>query len=379
MMNNELIIILAIVPTFLYVQLIMRFTFGWFSLDSTSEPYQPIPLNTFISVIIAARNEEHFIIGCLEAISLQNYPRDLFELIVVNDHSMDATETDVTGFIEKHPGLSIRLLNATGEGKKNAIAQGIQAARGILILVTDSDCTMSHQWIKSFASAYEKTSARCISGPVKMEGKGIFASLQGLEFMSLIVSGAGSIGGRMPVMCNGANFCYEKSAFESVGGFDGNERYTSGDDVFLMLKISKRYGVGAVTFLKDRGAIVITAAQTDVRSFLKQRLRWTSKSPGYKDFGVLLTALSVLLINFMILISVVIGLLSGNWQPFWLISTSKLIIDLPLLITIASFMKQKRLLWYYLPVQIILPFYVVFTAIGGVVSNVSWKGRKVMV
>jgi hypothetical protein len=40
-------------------------------------------------------------------------------------------------------------------------------------------------------------------------------------------------------------------------------------------------------------------------------------------------------------------------------------------------MKQKRLLGYYLPVQIIMPFYVLFTAIGGVLSTVSWKGRPV--
>jgi hypothetical protein len=195
--------------------------------------------------------------------------------------------------------------------------------------------------------------------------------------MSLIGSGAGSISAGMPVMCNGANFCYEKSAFEAVGGFEDNHRYASGDDVFLMLKINKRFGSGSVSFLKDQAAIVTTEAQTDLRSFFRQRMRWTSKSPGYKDFGIILTAVSVLLINLGILTGFVYGLLSGSWEPFSLLLISKLIIDLPLLISVSSFMHQMRLLLYYLPVQILMPFYVLFTTFGGLLSTVSWKGRPV--
>jgi len=178
-------------------------------------------------------------------------------------------------------------------------------------------------------------------------------------------------------MCNGANFCYEKSAFESVGGFEDNHHYASGDDVFLMLKINKQYGSGSVGFLKDRAAIVTTASQPNLRSFLNQRMRWTSKSPGYTDFGIILTAASVLLINLGILIGLCFGLFFGSFQPFLFLLISKLIIDFPLLIALSSFMHQKRLLAYYLPVQVLMPFYVVFTALGGLFSTVSWKGRPV--
>jgi biofilm PGA synthesis N-glycosyltransferase PgaC len=376
-MNSEQTTILIVVVAFIYVQLIMRFTFGWFSLDKVVSSEESSSCSTTFSVIIAARNEEYLIYKCLEAIAVQDYPLHLFEVIVVNDHSTDQTAAEVNRFITAHPGLSIRFLNAIGEGKKNAITQGINAAIGRLILVTDADCSMSEGWIRSFAVAYEKKGARCISGPVKMTGKGIFAGIQGLEFMSLIGSGAGSISAGMPIMCNGANFCYEKSAFETVDGFDGNNRYASGDDIFLMLKINKRFGSRAVAFLKDRAAIVTTAAQPDLRSFLQQRMRWTSKSSGYTDFGIILTAVSVLLINLGILTGLGYGLLSGLWQPFLILLISKLIIDFPLLIAVSSFMHQKRLLTYFLPVQILMPFYVVFTTFGGLLSTVSWKGRPV--
>ncbi|MDP4292566.1 MAG: glycosyltransferase, partial [Bacteroidota bacterium] len=296
-MNEEVAMILAIVVAFLYVQLIMRFTFGWFSMDNDTGKASGVPPEISFSVIIAVRNEERVIGRCLEAIALQNYPAELFELIVMNDHSTDDTEKAVRQFISNHPALSVRLINATGIGKKSAITQGVIEATGKLILVTDADCNMSSGWLKSFASAYERRRAHCISGPVKMIGKGFFASMQGLEFLSLIGSGAGSISARMPVMCNGANFCYERAAFDAVDGFEGNSRYASGDDVFLMIKINKRYGSGSVSFLKDRDAIVTTGAQPDLKSFLKQRMRWTSKSTGYTDLGIVLTAISVLLIN----------------------------------------------------------------------------------
>ena len=376
-MNNEQTLILVSIVAFIYVQLIMRFTFGWFSLDKGISTDNVSSISTTFSVIIAVRNEEQNIMRCLEAIALQNYPVDLFEVIIVNDHSTDATVGMVHEFNTGHPGLTVRLLNATGEGKKRAISEGIKIASGRLILVTDADCLMSEGWIRSFAVAYNKKGSRCISGPVKMTGKGIFAGIQGLEFMSLIGSGAGSISAGMPVMCNGANFCYEKSAFESVGGFEDNHHYASGDDVFLMLKINKQYGSGSVGFLKDRASIVTTAAQPNLRSFLNQRMRWTSKSPGYTDFGIILTAASVLLINLGILIGFGFGLFFGSFQPFLFLLISKLIIDFPLLIALSSFMHQKRLLAYYLPVQVLMPFYVVFTALGGLLSTVSWKGRPV--
>jgi glycosyltransferase involved in cell wall biosynthesis len=376
-MNNELIMILVVVVAFVYVQLIMRFTFGWFSLDKGASSTVESSFSTTFSIVIAARNEENNIKRCLEAIALQDYPVHMFELIIVNDHSTDDTFKIVDEFIEGNPRFLVRSINAKGEGKKRAIAEGVDLAGGVLVLVTDADCQMSEGWISSFAKFYEKKRTRFISGPVKMAGKGIFAGIQGLEFMSLIGSGAGSISAGMPVMCNGANLCFENTVFGTVVGFSGNQHYASGDDVFLMLKIKELCGSGSVAFLKDRAAIVTTAAQPDLRSFFRQRMRWTSKSPGYRDFGIILTAVSVLLINLGLLTGFVFGLLSGSWQPFLMLLISKLIIDFPMLIAVSSFMHQKRLLLYYLPVQILMPFYVVFTALGGLLSTVSWKGRPV--
>lgn len=376
MENNQLSLLLACIPAFLYVMIIMRFTFGWVSLNRVKQDSQSLPATSF-SVIIAARNEAISITKCLDTLLQQDYPISLFEVIVVDDHSTDETFPLVTDFIIAHPGFPIRLLRAEGDGKKSAIAQAVKQASGQLIVTTDADCKVSPQWLKAYADCYEQTGSRCISGPVRMEGSGLFAHLQELEFVSLIASGAGSIGAGMPVMCNGANFCYAKQAFLDVNGFQGNERFASGDDIFLMHKISNRFGAAAITFLKDRRAIVVTAVQPDVASFFRQRMRWASKSPGYRDGGIILTAISVFLTHVGLVVGLGYGAMTGIWQPFFLIFVSKLLIDFPLLLVSTHFMRQKKLLLYFLPVQMLLPFYILITTIGGLYSSVSWKGRAV--
>ena len=374
MENNQLPLLLACIPAFLYVMIIMRFTFGWVSLNGVKQNRPSQPATSF-SVIIAARNEAASITKCLYALLQQDYPIKLFEVIVLDDHSTDNTFQIITDFIAAHQDFPLRILRAEDHGKKSAIKQAIKYASGQLIVTTDADCKVSPQWLNAYADCYEQTRSRCISGPVRMEGSGLFAHLQELEFMSLIASGAGSIGAGMPVMCNGANFCYEKQAFKDVNGFQGNERFVSGDDIFLMHKISKRFGTFAITFLKDRRAIVVTSVQPDLKSFFRQRMRWTSKSPGYRDAGIILTAITVFLTHIGLVLGLGYGLISGLWQPFFLIFVSKLLIDFPLLVISAHFMQQKKLLFYFLPVQFLLPFYVLITTVGGLFSNVSWKGR----
>ncbi len=354
----------------------MRFTFGWVSLTGARQKRDTLPDVTF-SVIIAVRNEMKMISECLETMLRQDYPSDLFEVIVVDDHSTDETLQRVNDFVGAHPDFPLRLLRADDNGKKNAIVQAIKSSSGQLIITTDADCRVSSQWLRAFADCYEQTESQCISGPVKMEGDGVFAQLQKLEFLSLIASGAGSIGADMPVMCNGANFCYTKQAFMTVNGFIGNEKFVSGDDIFLLHKISHRFGASSVTFLKDKRAIVITSVQPDLRSFFRQRMRWTSKSPGYRDAGIILTALSVFLTHVGLVLGLFYGVITGLWQPFFVIFVSKMLIDFPLLLISAHFMEQKKLLLYFLPVQILLPFYVLVTAIGGLCGTITWKGRAV--
>ena len=186
-------IILVIISTFflsIYALLLIFYRNSWASIADTILTPESENLHTSISVIIPARNEEENIGECLESILNQRYPKKLFEVIVVDDHSTDKT----SDIINKFCGENIHLISlndftnnqAINSYKKKAIEIGISKASGDLIVCTDADCIANPQWLQTIASFYEKTKAAFIAAPVSYKKeKGFFKIFQSLDFMTL--------------------------------------------------------------------------------------------------------------------------------------------------------------------------------------------------
>ena len=82
----------------LYVVIIIYYRQGWLQLKTYHPVAGSIKHSTFITVIIAARNEEKNIGSCIESIIKQTYPENLFELIIADDNSSDSTATIANSF-----------------------------------------------------------------------------------------------------------------------------------------------------------------------------------------------------------------------------------------------------------------------------------------
>lgn len=359
-----------------YLLLISVYNWGWFSLTEWI-PHDK-PGNTKVSVIVPARNEEENIIRCLSNICCQTYPNHLYEIIVVDDCSNDNTSKLVKDFILKNPDKDIALINLSvlkTSSKKQAVTEAVKISKGELIITTDADCTPPAGWIAAIANYYETFKPGMIIGPVCFtDKKNILIKMQGLEFASLIASGAASANIGCPVMCNGANLAYEKSSFIEAGGFESNKKYSSGDDVFLMHKLKSLKK--KIAFIKCAGALVETSPQSSFSSFINQRKRWVSKSRGYTDFATIATALTVYLYNLSLLATFIISFFSAVF--FWLFLlnlTFKFMLDFPILMGATAFMKRKKWMIYYLPVQLIYPVYIVFTGFLGLSRSFEWKER----
>jgi cellulose synthase/poly-beta-1,6-N-acetylglucosamine synthase-like glycosyltransferase len=368
----------ALLVSIAYCSLITLFTFGWFrKRNYNSDTTKDI---ITISVIIAARNEETKIGICLNAIIAQDYPHECFEVIVVNDHSTDNTVLEIIRVIAANSGIRIKLLQLSGDeqGKKTAIAKAVSVAKNEWIITTDADCTMGKNWLYELISSSRDPQVQMILAPVFFQKtKTLFGNLQELEFLSLIASSAGAASVGFPIMCNGANLAYRKSAYERVGGFNSDKIFASGDDMFLMMKIRKMYGAGAISFVKTVSAGVITNVAVTMSEFFNQRLRWISKSRGYIDSWVLLTSVIVFAQSFFLLIAL-FGWLAGaiGLTLFILLFTAKFIFDLPLLAAICRFANRGRLMFWYLPLQLIYPVYIVGIGLLGNILSFTWKGRK---
>lgn len=371
-------ILLNIIMIFaaLYMICIGAFTYGLSSFRAKHSVVEKSSANNYkISILIAARNEGKNIEKLLQSLYNQSFNKERFEVILIDDNSDDDTFEVSENFRVLHPEMHLKLLKATGSGKKQAISQALHAAENELVMVTDADCELPQRWIGVMVNYFAKNDLKMLLGPVLLSpANTLFEKLQVLEHLSLIASTAGSAAIGMPVMCNGANMMYDRQAALDVEKYRTDMKIASGDDMFLMEQFIKHYRSQSVKFILDNEAIVKTATMPNLKAFFRQRTRWASKTKAYTNWKIIATALIVLLFNLSIVFLFVAGFfMHVYWCLFVLYIILKTLIDFPILKRITHFMQQQKLMRWVFPLEIVYPFYAVFTAFSGLFSNVKWK------
>lgn len=363
--------------TLSYLAVVLYLKKGWSRLVYFRKNNQAH--KTFVSVLIAARNEEDKLEKTIKDILAQNYPKHLFELIIVDDHSTDKT----TEIILSYSSQGVRLIKLNEDQplnsyKKKAIAEAIKISTGELIITTDADCRMGVDWLNTIVSCYEEYDYKMISSPVSyFEEKSFFEEMQTLEFLYLIGLGASTIGNKMPSTCNGANLAYKKEVFLELKGFTGIDDLASGDDELLLHKVASKYPDG-IGFCKSREAIVYTHAKTTLNEFMQQRKRWASKSTKYKNKNLVVLGVTLWLFNLFILLNFVLGFFESTFWTLTLISLfCKFLVELAFLVPMCNFAKRPKLLWYLPFLTIIHIIYFILIGILGNSGKYNWKGRMV--
>jgi biofilm PGA synthesis N-glycosyltransferase PgaC len=360
----------------MYTLLIIRFLRGWNSIDEhkANGHFEDI----FVSIIIAFRNEEKNLTPLFDSLQNQAYPVKSFEIIFCDDHSSDKSVEMVREFVVSRSNSKLIQLDSELTGKKKALEIASLEAKGKLLIFTDADCKAHKNWVSTIVSFYSKHKPVLIAGPVIITPlSGSFNKFQSLEFFSLIGSTAGSFGVQNPVMLNGANLAVEREAYyESIDSLEN--RSASGDDVFLLLNIKKKYPQ-KLMFLKSSEAIVSVNPSNTVLEYIQQRLRWVSKSKYYSDPAIIFTAIIVLLINFSILLCIFLSFFNILFAVVGLVLFSiKSIVDYVFLRKILKFFDQTSLLRVFVLSQILYFLYVSFTGIAGNFIPSNWKGRRVI-
>ncbi|MCU0379206.1 MAG: glycosyltransferase [Bacteroidales bacterium] len=266
-----------------------------------------------VSVVVACRNEEKTITTLLRCLAGQDYPKELLEIIIVNDRSTDRTPVAVSEFIDaarlsSAPGF--RLIYNTASGKKSAIRLGVRSSSGELILTTDADCVVGSGWVSAMAGCYAATGADMLLGEVYQRGQGSFALRFGvLEFSALQAVSQAAVLSGYPVMCNGANMGFRKEIYMRHSG-DLRDDLVSGDDIFLLHAVSR--AGGKVVYAGSRAAAAETAAAVSAAALLRQRARWASKSSAYRDTATITLAAATAACNAAVAAATIAALFSHN-------------------------------------------------------------------
>lgn len=327
---------------------------------------------TYVSVVIACLNEQDKLPNLLNSLICQDYPKELFEIVIVDDNSTDKTFE----IADAYTGISnIVVTTNQGVGKKQAIRTGINLSKGKLIVTSDADCMMGAGWIKTIASFYEVNNPDMIVCPVQIEsGSGFFQKFQELEFLSLQGITAGSVVMGNGIMCNGANLAFTKDAYNN--NLDNlHFEINSGDDIFFLHSLKGQL-FHKILWLESSKAMITTSTSKTLMSFLKQRARWISKAKNYTDKDTITIAIVTFVTIFLQISVLIAGFFNTSFFGIFLaIFLIKSVPDFLILKNTSGRYMKRSLMKWFIPVQLIYPLYVICVIICSLIWGKQWKSN----
>lgn len=341
----------------LYATTVLLCVYGWHKKNNLSHISNSYKLP--VTIVIALRNEAENLPFLLRSLQQQTYRN--FEVLLINDHSDDHSESLFNQYVDSR----FKWINATAVGKKAAIKQGVLLANTDIILTTDADVCLPATWVESMVMAYHHSQAQLLIGPVAMQNATFF---QQIDYFSIegVTYGSANIG--CPVLCSGANLAFSKSWYQQCLPYL-KMNVPSGDDMFLLE--ATKHLKGKVVAIKCPKATVHINGCPTLASFIAQRTRWAGKAPHYTNFSICFTAGLVALTQVVCAAS--LGLMAFSvW--FLFVFLVKFVVDALLIVSVAHYHSQLRQLWYYPLVALLYPLYVLLILVLTLFPQ-QWKKR----
>ncbi len=300
------------------------FVFSQFSFAKKNEKKaQKLP----ISVIICAKNEAENLTHFLPHIIQQEYEN--FEIVLINDASIDNTLTVMERFASQHPNIKIVDVannEAFWGNKKYALTLGIKAATNDYLLFIDADCKpVSNKWIQKMSrhfsaknkfvlgyGGYQKTKNSLLNALVRFE------TIQtAIQYFSYAKCGN-------PYMGVGRNLAYHKSEFFNANGFIRHMHIRSGDDDLFINENATGKNT-TIEFSTD--SHTLSPAPKNFKTWIAQKRRHisTAKHYHFKD-QFFLVAFYIAQVLFWVTAIILLSF-SYQWQLVTIIIGIKLAIQ----------------------------------------------------
>ena len=333
----------------------------------------------YISIVISARNESRNIEKCLQQIIKQNFPKNGFELILIDDASEDDTYSIAHKILEQS-GLTCQIIKQTEhQGKKRNLSLAIQKSKGAIIITSDADVVYRYcDWLLTISNYFKTYSPNMLIMPIDFEThSGFLETFQIIENLALTGITAGYAGIKKPFMCNGANLAFKKSAFDLVSGYDSHLHISSGEDVLLMEDI-KKINPKSIRYGLLRELIIKTESVHTIKSLVNQRIRWAGKAKFNSNYLNLFAGFIILAANLLILALFVAILKKSVIIPYLSIFVlAKVVFDFLLLFLASDFLGRKKNMWWLIPFECIYWIYALIVGTASVFYKPYWKGKKI--
>lgn len=332
--------------------------------NSKSQNSEP---NNF-TIIVPFRNELKNLPNLIQGLKSQKTDDFTTSVIFINDHSTDDSVSLLNTLIKDDFPFPNKILHLDeGNGKKQALYQAANSASTKFIIQIDSDVLLSEQWLESIIRNTEQDTDLLVL-PVQITDKVHW--FQELEFSALQFITFGMAGNGYPILCNGANLVYKRSAW--LTAFEAIKKGDSGDDIFLLQNFLLENR--KIVYKHSPDLIVTTNGESKFGNFIQQRIRWAGKNqnvsiPTYK--------LSTLYHGVMqILPFIVCGL---HWKIGLMFIILKTTIDYYFISKYNKACGKKSSFLQFIISGGIMPFYLITLLLGIIFVKPKWKGRIVNV
>jgi len=321
-----------------------------------------------LSIVIAAKNEEKNINSLFDSLELLNYPKENFEVLIVDDNSTDKTAELIQSKIsDKNNYIFIKAENKEFEGKKGALSIGIKNAKNNFIVITDADCKPETNWLNAIAGGLDYGYDFVFGvAPIKT-GRTFVEKLSAFENLRNTYLTVAAVGLNIPYSAAARSFAFRKTSFERIGGYSKTTETLSGDDDLLIREaVKNKMLVGTVI---EPDALVYSAALKNFNEYFQQKKRHLQTSFHYLFKQKIFLGFWHL-INLISLFSIVVSLISPIFAlPF----AVKLIYDFFIVIKFQKELGHSFKIYEMIYLQILFELFVVVNFFNSLSGKTKWK------
>jgi glycosyltransferase involved in cell wall biosynthesis len=222
-------------------------------------------METHVSIIVCAKNEEQYIGECIE--SILNQSIQAFELIIIDDLSTDHTSKIIKTYNDKR---IIYIRNEKWLGISGSRNRGVNYAKGDYVFFTDGDCTVSPKWIEEGLKHFNDEKVVAVEGSIIYVSNDYEPSFS--DYVMENKTGKKYMTG---------NIAFKKKVFNQVGGFDTAFTYFEDRDMALRLIRSK---IGEICF-DPKMVVYHPQVIQSVKMFIKSAEKNKNRVRLFKRFG----------------------------------------------------------------------------------------------
>ena len=222
----------------------------------------------FVTITIPAYNEQDSLAGTVHSVLALDYPKEKYELLIVDDGSTDTTAHIAQELITQHPSYTIRLISQQNQGKGAALNNALRQAQGIYFVCLDADSFVARNALQKMLPHFTDAKVAAVLPALKIHNpKNKLEKLQWYEY--IINMFYKELMGKLNCVhvTPGPFSVYRTATLREIGYFD---EHNITEDLEIALRLqSHNY-----TIVQLMDPEVLTIGPSTMKELYTQRNRW---------------------------------------------------------------------------------------------------------